>query len=151
MKKFIYIFLLILPLSLFSANMNKNGIVTKESNYNVSQTIDMLKAILKFNNLEEITIIDHKKNADENGVDNIYEVKLLILPQSKECLALLEYDAAVGLDLPLKILIYTAKDKKTYVKYRDPKFLKNIYNIGEAKEAIEMSEKIDYFTNVAIK
>jgi len=131
--------------------MNKNGIVTKESNKNVSQTMDNLKAVLKLNYLEKITIIDHKKNADENGVNNIYDAKLIILEPSKECLSLLKYDLAVGLDLPIKILIYKAKDKKTYIKYRDPKFLKNIYNIGEAKEAIEMSKKIDYLTNVAIK
>lgn len=151
MKNIIYILLFLLPLTLFSATMNKNGIVTKISNNSVSQTIDILAIIVKEHGAKKFTIIDHKENATSRGNFKIEEAKLIIFAESNICLNLLKIDPAVGLDLPLKLLVYKAEDKKVYIKYRDPKFLKNIYNLGNTKEADKMSNILDKFTNIAIK
>ena len=151
MKNIIYILLFLLPLTLFSAPMNKNGIVTKVSNNSVSETIDILAVIVKEHGAQKFTIIDHKENATLRGNFKMEEAKLIIFAESNICLKLLKIDPAVGLDLPLKILIYKAEDKKVYIKYRDPKFLKNIYNLGNTEEANKMSNILDKFTNIAIK
>ncbi len=151
MKKIIYILLFILPITLFSATMNKNGIVTKISKNSVSDTIDILSVIVKKNGSKKFTIIDHKQNALERGKFNMEEAKLIIFAESNICLNLLKIDPAVGLDLPLKILVYKAQDKQVYIKYRDPKFLKNIYNLGDTKEAHKMSAILDKLTNIATK
>ena len=151
MKKILYILLFILPITLFSATMNKNGIVTKLSKNSVDETVDILSIIVKEYGAKKFTIIDHKKNASERGNFNMQEAKLIIFAESNICLNLLKVDPAVGLDLPLKILVYKAEDKKVYIKYRDPKFLKNIYNLGDTKEAHLMSDILDNFTNIAIK
>jgi len=151
MKNIIYILLFILPISLFSASMNKNGIVTKLSNNSVDETVNMLSIIVKEHGVREFTIIDHKQNAIDKGLLGVGEAKLIIFEESNICINLLKHDPAVGLDLPLKILIYEAQDKKVYIKYRDPKFLKNIYNLGNTKEALKMSNILDKFTNIAIK
>jgi len=151
MKKIIFILLFILPITLFSATMNKNGIVTKLSNNSVDETVNMLSIIVKEYGTKDFTIIDHKQNAINRGKFNMGKAKLIIFKESNICLNLLKYDPAVGLDLPLKILIYEAEDKKVYIKYRDPKFLKNIYNLGDTKEALKMSNILDKFTNIIIK
>lgn len=151
MKKIIFNLLFLFPLTLFAASMNKNGIVTKLSKNSVTDTVNILKIIAKENGAKEFTVIDHKKNVLENGKFEIREAKLIIFDESNLCLNLLKYDPAVGLDLPLKILIYVAEDKKVYIKYRDPRFLKNIYNLGKTEEALKMSEILDKFTNIAIK
>lgn len=151
MKKSFLIFSLILPMLLFSASMNKNGIVTKCSEKTVADIVTSLVNISKEHDMGELTIIDHKQNAKKYNSFDIDNAKLIIFPGSNTCLNLLKYDPAVGLDLPIKILIYVAPDKKVYVKYRDPIFLKNIYNIGNAKEAVKMSEILDQITSLAIK
>ena len=151
MKKIIYILLFILPITLLSAPMNKNGIVTKLSINSVDETVNMLSIIIKEYGIKNLTIIDHKQNAIDMGQFNINEAKLIIFEESTICINLLQHDPAAGLDLPLKILIYEAEDKKVYIKYRDPKFLKNIYNLGDTKEALMMSNLLDKFTNIAIK
>jgi uncharacterized protein (DUF302 family) len=110
-----------------------------------------LSLAAKKNDMKEFTIIDHKKNATDNGLLEINEAKLIVFSQSNVCLNLLKSDPAVGLDLPLKVLVYKTDKNKVYIKYRDPKFLKNIYNIGDAKEAITMSQFIDTFTDFAIR
>jgi len=131
--------------------MDKNGIVTKISNNSVIDTIDILKIIVKENGSKELTIIDHQKNIINNGKFKINEAQLVFFNESNLCLNLLKYDPAVGLDLPLKLLIYVGEDAKVYIKYRDPMFLKNIYNLGDTKEAQKMSQILDKFTNIAIK
>ena len=151
MKKIIFTFLFLLPLTLFSTSMDKNGIVTKISNNSVIDTIDILKIIVKENGSKELTIIDHQKNIINNGKFKINEAQLVFFNESNLCLNLLKYDPAVGLDLPLKLLIYVGEDAKVYIKYRDPMFLKNIYNLGDTKEAQKMSQILDKFTNIAIK
>ena len=151
MKKIIYALLLILPITLFSASMNKNGIVTKLSKNSVDETVNMLTIIVKEHGAKGFTIIDHKQNAIDRGQFNMGEAKLIIFEESNICLNLLQHDPAVGLDLPLKVLIYEAEDKKVYIKYRDPRFLKNIYNVGDTKEATKMSDLLDKFTNISIK
>jgi len=150
MKKIIFI-LFIIPLTLFSATMNKNGIVTKLSNNSVNETVNILLIIVKEYGAKDFTIIDHQQNANRHGNFNMQEEKLIIFSESNICLSLLKIDPAVGLDLPLKILVYKAEDKKVYIKYRDPRFLKNIYNLGDTKEAQQMSKILDNFTNIAIK
>lgn len=151
MKKIIYILLVLFPITLFAASMNKNGIVTKLSNNSVNDTVNILKIIAKENGSKEFTIIDHKKNVIENGKFEMKEAKLIIFDESNLCINLLKYDPAVGLDLPLKLLIYEGEDKNVYIKYRDPIFLKNIYNLGETTEAAKMSKILDKFTNIATK
>lgn len=151
MKKIILNLLFLLPITLFASSMNKNGIVTKLSNNSVSETINILKTLAKDHGAEEFTIIDHKKNVIQNGKFKMKEAKLIIFDESNLCLNLLKYDPAVGLDLPLKLLIYEAEDKHVYIKYRDPLFLKNIYNLGKTEEALKMSKILDDFTSIATK
>ena len=151
MKKIIFTLIMIFPLFLFGANMNKNGIVTKLSHHSVDETVEKLLNIVRDRGFKDFTVIDHKKNAIENGTNIKNEAKLIIFSESNACIDLLKFDPAVGLDLPIKLLVYVAEDNKVYIKYRDTRFLKNIYNIGDAKEAILMSETLDKFTNLAIK
>jgi len=151
MRKIVYLLLLIVPLSLFSATMNKNGMVVKESQNNVSKTIELLTTVAQKNGVEGFTIIDHKKNAFLRSSINIKENKLIIFSEANISVGLLKSDPAIGLDLPLKVLVYMDQDSKVYIKYRDPRFFKNIYNIGDAKEAIIMSQMIDEFTNFSLK
>ena len=145
MKKII-IFLLV-PLFLFAANMNKNGIVTKESIFGIDKTINHITQEAYKSGFTDFEIIDHKKNYLENNHKNINEVRLILFKKYTICSRLLDSDPAVGLDLPLRVLVYQGKDDKIYIKYRDPKFLKNIYNVGNYKETDIMSKKLDNITS----
>jgi|GEM_PF-3704880 uncharacterized protein (DUF302 family) len=146
MKKIIILFFI--PLFLYATNMNKNGIVTKISRYSVDKTIKVITHKAYKLGFTEFQIIDHKKNYYENYKKVINEDKLILFTKYTVCSRLLDFDPSVGLDLPLRILVYVGKDKKVHVKYRDPKFLKNIYNVGNLKEMTLMSKKLDKITNL---
>lgn len=146
MKKII--FLLLIPFLLSATIMNKNGIVTKTSHYNVNSTIKMITDEAYKLGFTEYEIIDHKKNYYENYKRTINDDKLILFTKYTICSRLLDFDPAAGLDLPLRILVYIGKDEKVYVKYRDPKFLKNIYNVGNIRETDIMSKKLDRITDL---
>ena len=153
MKRFIFI-LLMLPWALFGVEMNHQGIVTKVSNKNVNDTIGVIEQMvnkMKPKGMNLFAIIDHQANAKNAGGAALDEAKLIIFGNPSVGLNMLNYDPAVGLDLPLKVLVYKGKDGKVMVKYRDPKFFKNIYNVGDAKEAMKMSGALNKFTDEAIK
>lgn len=141
-------FLLLIPFLLSATTMNKNGIVTKISHYNVDKTIKMITNAAYKLGFTEYEIIDHKKNYYENYKRVINDDKLILFTKYTICSRLLDFDPAAGLDLPLRVLVYVGKDKKVYVKYRDPKFLKNIYNVGNIRETTTMSKKLDKITNL---
>lgn len=147
MRKILLLFLL--PFFLFSANMNKHGIVTKMSNNSVDETINKIIMAAKKNGFDDFSIIDHKKNMKDIGAGDIKEAKLIMFLKPNICSNLLKYDPAVGLDLPLRVMVYVGEDNNIYIKYRDPRFLKNIYNIGDKREALVMSSKLDTLTNIA--
>lgn len=151
MQRLIITLALLLPLSLFGAIMNKNGIVTKMSQNSVKTTVETFFEAASQNGIKGFTIIDHKKNAQNRGMKEAKEAILIIFDELNICLDLVQYDPAVGLDLPLKVLIYKGEDNHVYIKYRDPKFLKNIYNVGNAKEALIMSRMLDKITENIIK
>lgn len=153
MKRFVFI-LLMLPWALFGVEMNHNGIVTKESNKSVDDTIAVIEGMVKKmqpKGMNLFAIIDHQANAKNAGGAVLDEAKLIIFGNPKVGLYMMTHDPAVGLDLPLKVLVYKNKEGKVIVKYRDPKFFKNIYNVGGANEAMKMSGALDKFTENAIK
>lgn len=151
MRRFVLICFLLIPLTFFGAIMNKNGIVTKQSEKDVQTTVQNFLDNAAKNDIQGFTIINHKQNANNRGFARAKDAILIIFDELNVCLDLIQYDPAVGLDLPLKILVYEDEDEKVYIKYRDPKFLKNIYNIGNAKEAQKMSHLLDRLTNSSIK
>lgn len=149
MKKLILLFLF--PLFLFSASMNKYGIVTKISKYSVEKVIDIISHESKKVGLGDFTVIDHQKNILENSNTPIKHAKLIVFNKPTICTDLLKYDPAVGLDLPLRIIVYEDDGGGIFIKYRDPKFLKNIYNLGDKREALIMSKMMDDLTETVSK
>lgn len=153
MKRLVFV-LLMLPWALFGSEMNHHGIVTKVSNKSVNDTMNVIAGMvekMKPKGMNLFTIIDHQANAKNAGGAVLDEAKLIIFGNPSVGLFMMTHDPAVGLDLPLKVLVYKTKDGKVLVKYRDPKFFKNIYNVGGAKEAMKMSGALNKFTNKAIQ
>lgn len=145
-----YLALLFFPIFLFASTMNKNGIVTKTSSYNVDKTIKMITKEAYKSGFTEFEIIDHQKNYFENYNKSIGEIKLILFKKYTTCSRLLDFDPSVGLDLPLRILVFKGKDEAVYIKYREPKYLKNIYNIKNLRETDVMSKKLDKITNLQV-
>ena len=149
MKKTLLALALTLPLSIFAAEMDANGIVTKKSNNDVKTTINIIEDMAKAKGLTLFNRINHQLNSKKAGGADLKPAELIIFGNPKVGLKMMTKDPKAGLDLPLKVLAYEAEDGNVYVSYRDVKFLAKIYDLKDCKVQNKMSGLLDKFTNKA--
>ena len=149
MKKNLLAIAIALPLSLFAANMDANGIVTKQSSVDVKTTIDRIEMMVKKKGLTLFNRINHKENAKKASGPDLNDAELIIFGNPKAGLKLMTKDPKAGLDLPLKMLAYKAKDGNVYLSYRDVKFYEKIYNLEGCKVQNKMSKMLNIFSQRA--
>jgi len=130
----------------------KHGIVTKQSFVDVKTTMDRLeKIIAKKKGIRLFTRINHAQNSINAGLKNVDDSELIIFGNPKVGLKMLSKDPQSGLDLPLKILAYKAKDGKVYVAYRSVSFYSEIYNLKGCKAQAKMNASLNKISDIIIK
>lgn len=149
MKKTLLALAITLPLSMFAAEMDANGIVTKKSNNDVTTTINIIEDFVKMKGLTLFNRINHQLNSKKAGGADLKPSEVIIFGNPKMGLKLMTKDPKAGLDLPMKILAYEGKDGNVYVSYRDVKFFDKIYDTKGCKVSPKMSGMLDKLTDKA--
>jgi len=134
-----------------STKVLKHGIVTKQSFVDVNTTINRLEKIIKKKGITLFNRIDHAQNSRNTGAKNVDNAQLLIFGKPSVGLKMMSKDPRAGLDLPLKMLAYKAKDGNVYVSYRDVAFYSEIYNLEGCKVHNKMSGILNKLSNVITK
>ncbi len=101
--------------------------VIKESRFNGETTVNKIVKILKNKGLKIFTIIDHQKAAEEYGLKMPFE-KVIIFGNPKVGTKFMLENPVVGIELPLKILVYSRKGK-TYLVYKSPMEIEKEYKL----------------------
>ncbi len=112
-----------------SPSMAADELVTKQSKYSVSETLDRLTKILKSKGITIFARVDHAAGAKKVGMD-LRPTQVLIFGNPKMGTPLMLADQRIGLALPMKALAYEDKDKKVWLSYRKANDLKQAYNIS---------------------
>ncbi|MEN8214366.1 MAG: DUF302 domain-containing protein [Pseudomonadota bacterium] len=146
MKHIILAIVLMLP----TIALAESDIITRESAHDVQQTMDRLEAKLTENDVQIFARIDHKMNAAEVGM-TLGDSQLLIFGKPRAGTRIMLNDMAAGLDLPMKILVYTAPDGKTRLSYRNPQGLKKDYNLDECVVLGKLETTLDKLTSAVVK
>lgn len=134
------------------AQMDANGIVTKRSYVDVRTTMDRLEKIIsKTKGIRLFNRINHAENSRNAGATDVADTELIIFGNPKIGLKMLQKDPKAGLDLPLKIVAYQAKDGKVYVSYRSVSFYSNIYNLGACEAQNIMNNKLNKISDIITK
>jgi len=129
----------------------ENGLITKDSPYDVDTTYDRLKTIISNNpNLKILLELDHSANAASADL-KLNATKIIMFGNPKLGTPLMQASQTTSIDLPQKIIVYATDNKTTKVTYNDPLFLKERHNI-EGKDDIlkTISEALHKITNKAI-
>ncbi len=95
--------------------------------------------------------IDHQAAAKKVNMDLNYE-KVVMFGNPKLGTLLMKKNPLIGLDLPLKILIWQNKNKETFVSYLSPETLKDRYKITGVNLIFnKMKNVLAYITDYATK
>ena len=127
-------------------------IVTMQSFVDVKTTMDRLEKMISLDKgIKLFNRINHAENSKKTGAANVLDNELIIFGNPKVGLKMLNQDQKVGLDLPLKIVAYKAKDGKVYVSYRAVSYFSNIYNLENCKAQEMMNNKLIKISNIITK
>ena len=113
---------------------NKKGafLETVETNNTVPVAVEKFLKILKEKELTYFNTIDHAKNAKDVGLRMRPET-VVVFGNPKMGTKLMQCNASIGLDLPLKMLFSTDYEGKTSITYTNPEYWSLKHNIKDKK------------------
>lgn len=112
----------------------KTNLKIRSSKLSVSESAAKLKSLLETKNIKLFAHIDHSAAAKENGME-LSEEQVLIFGDPKVGTHLMQEEPAIGLELPLRILIWNSDGTK--VAYKDPLAYLEEFNINRNRAIIE--------------
>jgi uncharacterized protein (DUF302 family) len=114
--------------------MTVDGLVTNLSAFGPKETMDRLEREVKAKGLTVFARIDHAAGAQAVGL-KLRPTELLIFGNARGGTPLMEADQRMGIDLPLKALVYQDEAGKVWLAYTDPSWLARRYGLGAAVAA----------------
>jgi uncharacterized protein (DUF302 family) len=114
--------------------MAADGLTTIRSSYGPKETTDRLEAAIKAKGLTVFARIDHAAGAAEVGLP-LRPTELLIFGNAKGGTPLMQAAQTIGIDLPLKALVWQDASGSTWLSYNDPSWLAQRHGLGKEIEA----------------
>jgi uncharacterized protein (DUF302 family) len=114
--------------------MAADGLTTIRSSYGPKETMDRLEAAVKAKGLTVFARIDHAAGATEVGLP-LRPTELLIFGNAKGGTPLMQAAQTIGIDLPLKALVWQDASGSTWLSYNDPSWLAQRHGLGHEVEA----------------
>src|SRR5262245_58369660 len=116
--------------------MAADGLTTIPSSYGPKQTMDRLEAEIKAKGLTVFARIDHAAGAAEAGL-SLRPTELLIFGNAKSGTPLMQATQSIGIDLPLKALVWQDASGKTWLSYNHPSWLAKLHGLGHEVQATD--------------
>lgn len=102
--------------------MPADGLTTLRSSYGPHDTMNRLEAELKARGMTVFARIDHAAGATGVGL-SLRPTEVLIFGNAKAGTPLMQSVQTVGIDLPLKALVWQDASGGTWLSYNDPAWL----------------------------
>src|ERR1700686_1133721 len=107
------------------------GLTTGPRDFGPKGTMDRLEAEIKSVGMTVFARIDHAAGAASAGLP-LRPTELLIFGNAKAGTPLMQADQAIGLDLPLKALVFEDAAGKVWLSYTAPRWLAARNGLGAA-------------------
>src|ERR1700757_5321509 len=114
--------------------MAADGLITIRSSYGPKETMDRLEAEVKAKGLTVFAHVDHAAGATAVGMP-LRPTDLLIFGAAKGGTPLMQSVQTIGIDLPLKALVWEDEAGTTWLSYNDPAYLAHRHGLGESTSA----------------
>lgn len=114
--------------------MAADGLITMRSSHGPKDTMDRLEAQVKAKGMTVFACIDHAAGAAEAGLP-LRPTDLLIFGNAKAGTPLMQAEQAIGIDLPLKMLVWQDASGATWLSYNDPTWLAKRHGLAGGSEA----------------
>lgn len=102
--------------------MAKDGLVAVKSSHSAAETLTRLTAEIEKRGLTIFAKIDHQAAAEAVGM-TLRPTEVIIFGGPKAGTPLMQADQTIGIDLPLKMLVWQDADGTVMLAYNDPVWL----------------------------
>jgi uncharacterized protein (DUF302 family) len=109
--------------------MAADGLTTVPSSFGSKETMDRLEKEIKARGLTIFARVDHSAGAAEVGL-TLRPTELLIFGNAKGGTPLMQANQTVGIDLPLKALVWQDGSGKTWLSYNAPSWIAKRHALG---------------------
>ncbi len=129
-----------------------NGLIRRASPYPVSETIDRLESVLRSKGIKIFLRIDHSDEAKKAGL-TLRPMQLLIFGTPKSGTPLMQAAPSIGLDLPMKVLVWQDAQAHVWISWNDPEYVVQRHGLerADAKNINVIDSLIQAALNVDLK
>ena len=99
-----------------------DGLTTVRSPYNERETMDRFEKVARNAGMNIFARIDHAAGARKVG-RSLRPTEVLIFGNPKGGTPFLECSQTVGIDLPMKLLVWTDESNQVWIGYNDPAWI----------------------------
>jgi uncharacterized protein (DUF302 family) len=125
-----------------------DGLIAVKSPFSPQETMARLEALLKQKGMTIFTRIDHAAGAAKIG-KTLRPTELLIFGNPQGGTPLMECSQTVGIDLPLKALVWGDAFGQVWLGYNDPTFLAARHQVSQCPVAESMKKALTGFAQEA--
>jgi uncharacterized protein (DUF302 family) len=108
--------------------MTPDGLIACVSKFGPRETMDRLAAVVTSRGISIMARIDHAAAAAAIGME-LRPTEVLIFGNPRAGTPLMQAVQTVGIDLPLKVLVWQEGDGMTWLAYNDPQWLAKRHSI----------------------
>jgi len=127
------------------------GLITKTSSHSVKQTMDRLEKIVRDKGFNVAARVNHAAAAIQSGA-TLRPTEVLIFGNPKLGTVLMQSNQTIGIDLPIKVLVWEDDKGVVTLGYNDPAWLAKRHGITDRDKAFaKMAGALDTFSNAAVK
>src|SRR5713101_5635071 len=111
------------------------GLTSIRSRFGPKETMDRLQAEIRAQGMTVFARIDHAAEAAEVGL-TLPPTELIIFGNARGGTPLMQSVQTVGIDLPLKALVWEDTAGKTWISYNEPSWIAQRHGVGANAEPI---------------
>ena len=127
-----------------------DGLISLKSSYSAAETMNRFEAIAKNKGLNIFARINHTAGAAKIG-QTLRPTEVLIYGNPQGGTPFIECAQTVGIDLPLKVLVWQDAAGQVWLGYNDPVYLAKRHGVSQCPVAGKLSKALAGLSAAALK
>jgi uncharacterized protein (DUF302 family) len=116
--------------------MDVEGLTTIKSSYGPKETMDRLEAEVKARGLTVFARINHAAGAAQADLA-LRPTEVLVLGNAKGGTPLMQASQSIGIDLPLRVLVWEDDSGQIWLAYNEPSWLAKRHGLGPGSPSVD--------------
>jgi uncharacterized protein (DUF302 family) len=126
-----------------------DGLIVAKSPHNPKDTMDRFETVVKEKGLTVFVRIDHAAGAAKVG-KRLRSTELLIFGNPQGGTLFMECNQTVGIDLPLKALVWEDASGQVWLGYNDPEFLARRHGVSQCPAVENLKKALAGFAQTTV-